>query len=149
MQNAVQKIQEMEQQLFVSELMNQDFPTPRLSYQWLSAAFIALNHASPSSLGISPQEMKALYDKLENHEQGVRLKLYEFAVLSNNLEAKTIHDFGGDHELYFYALTEGAGHVKYYNEQIAKIREKVRKTAAEKVAGEGKTSIMQPVKAEA
>jgi hypothetical protein len=69
-----------------------EIPIPfEITEEWKTNALNALHFASPISLGITAQEMYDLRDALKNDEE---LSLYQFAVLNNNMEARTANELG-------------------------------------------------------
>lgn len=134
---------------FMDLLKSRPFPVHRLSKQWLKAAKYSLLYCSPSSIGISIAE----YTKLtEINPKEPVISFFQFAYLSNNLEARSPNDLNLSMDKYVKLLTEAASHVEYYSESIAKFRKECEeKIAAEDIAKdpEKAANAMKAVKAEA
>lgn len=79
----------------------------------------ALNFSSPLTLGISGPEMMALANKLINKEE---LNCYEYAVASNNLEARTMIDLGMELEDYLNLMVELTKLAEQFNADTLDIR---------------------------
>lgn len=136
---------------FAQEIMSKPFPVERLSYDWRIAALKALEYASPSSLGVNA-EVFAKLASMEGTASDFDLSFFEFATLSNNLEARSANELGLGMPKYISIVTEAYSHVKYYSDAVAAIRKEVEKRIADEDAmkkaverGNG----MSPVKGEA
>ena len=87
---------------------------------WYLQAANALKFASTLSLGIDGSQFKDLVKYLHN------LKLfncYDFALLNNNLEARTPNDLGLTLHVYADLMIEAGGYAKLWREQTIQMRE--------------------------
>lgn len=119
---------------FATEIMTKEFPVKNLSMRWKVAAISALEFASPHSLGINAEIFKKL--ALMHPSHNYSLTLFEFATLSNNLEARSAKDLNMTMNTYVDLVLEANEHVKYYDATIKKIRQEVQDKITAEVAAE-------------
>ena len=133
--NLVQRLQER----FHDAITKKPFPSDRLSTIWKMGARRALGYASPASLGVNADVFKTIVGKMDEDEP--QLSFFEFATVSNNMEAKSARDLGMPMDSYLKLISECQEHVKFYSEAIPAIRKK----AEESVAAEDKAKADAPV----
>lgn len=95
--------------------------------EWFEKAKMALEYASPVSLGMPPNELKELIDLLYSTcSNDVPLTYYQFAVLSNNLEVRTPLELQMSLDYYSKFMVEAHSYSSQWNEDTAKLREEVK-----------------------
>jgi hypothetical protein len=134
------------------ETMEIDFPVSSDLYH----AFVhAMQYCSPLTLGVTAKEMRSLRDKAMSRE---KLNYYEYAVLSNNLEARTPLEMEaglrGKPFDYFDVMTEAQKNSELFNIKAKVVHEQTMRTLVQKnsnkLRGEIKeTPPMSSVKGEA
>lgn len=72
---------------------------------WYEYAAFAMTYSSPLLLGVTAPEMKNLFNKAVARE---KLNYYEFAVLSNNLEARTMKEMKEVPDINYFEVMEKA-----------------------------------------
>lgn len=95
---------------------------------WYERTLLALAFASPISLGISGTTFLELLDAHGKKE----LSCYNFAILSNNLEARSARDLGLVLDEYVRFMSKCAEHTDEWNKQTENLRE----TLMQKLLGE-------------
>lgn len=147
-QNLIQRLNEE----FSKAIIETPFPVDRLSDQWRKASHDALEYASPHSLGVSAEVFKRL--ALQSPwRKDFTLSYFDFATLSNNLEARSAKELGLTIGDYVTLVSEAHEHVKFYSENISVVRKAIEQKVAEedamkKVAADG-VGGLKPVKGEA
>jgi len=142
---------------FDKELKSVRFPQTRLSDNWKDLAEKAICKVSPLSLRISMKDFKQVFSADVDD-----ISLFEFACLSNAIEAISFDQSGMDEEVYIKTLEEALKHVEYYALESNKIRSKVEKDVEKEVSMKvaamhgtvttpagANNSILTPVKGEA
>lgn len=140
---------------FQKELMAREFDVD-LPCDWKAAARDALSYASPLSLGVNALEFKSISDAVDISIDK-KLTLFQFAILSNNLEARTAKELQMFLPGYIDLILMAGEFSKKWNEVTKDLREEVTKriTTDEQMkaaaAGENKTrpAGMGAVKAQA
>ncbi len=114
---------------FQKELEEKQFPFKKLSERWLDFAYKSLRFASPITLGIQSKELKALMDSF--HKK--KLTFYQFALLSNNLEARTPNELNLGMEEYADLMLETNELSTIWNEATAEMRAELTKKLQEEM----------------
>lgn len=126
------------------------------SCNWFGAAEDALQFASPISLGIPPSDLQELIGKLDKQERD--LTYFQFAVLSNNLEARTPKELNLNLDEYAKLMLDAHGASTTWNQDTLQLKEDAKnefiaenqtKDAAINGAASGTTGAFKVVKAEA
>lgn len=142
-----QKIRELTQKGMEATLMDYSI----LSNHWKQSAHHALKLTPILQIGVQTEAYKQLID----FQKSERLTLYEFAILSNNLQAKTPDELGLTLHGYADLMLEADGYVRVWqvpsNEIEAVAIDVVRKEAEaerSKMLG-GQGAGLRSIKAEA
>jgi hypothetical protein len=135
---------------FQKALEAKQFPAEKLSLTWWNWAFSALLFTSIIKLGINPEDWMNLIEARTQR----KLTLYQFALLSNNLQERTPKELQVDILEYADIMAEADRYVKIWQEQSNSLREEVTKKVQEEqqmkeAAANGVGNILKPVKAEA
>jgi hypothetical protein len=96
---------------YQAALKEEKFPRELVTYSWITNALAALRFASPLSLGLQPDEMVELINLRSNKE----INLYQFAILSNNLESRTAHELNMTADEYCEMIIEAGQLSKEWN----------------------------------
>jgi hypothetical protein len=126
-QKAVNIIAQKFETEYQAALKAEKFPRDLVSDNWLSNAGKALRFASPLSLGIQPEEMVELIELPDDE-----INLYQFAILSNNLESRTASEMNMTSDEYCEMITEAGQLSKEWNN----ITKAMRDTILAKLQGE-------------
>jgi TRAP-type mannitol/chloroaromatic compound transport system substrate-binding protein len=129
--NLIQRMQDA----FATEIMKRQFPVDTLSMDWKKAALKALEYASPYSLGVSAEIFKKLA-LMVTCSKDYKLSFFEFATLSNNLEARSAKELDMPMQEYVALVIEANSQVKYYSEEVEKIRKEVNERVVAEDAAE-------------
>lgn len=106
----------------MKEALSQNSPSFPLAPDLRKFMIWALNFASPITLGISGSEMQVLHYKLENFED---LNCYEYAVASNNLEARSVSELEITWDEYFILMKKLEEYAIQFNQDTMDIRNAV------------------------
>lgn len=128
--NVVQEIQNE----FTEQLIKRPFPVHNLSQDWREAAYKALEYASPFSLQVSAEEFKKLIYLEPTAMEGYALSLFQFAVLSNNLESRSARDLDLDIFKYSDLMIEAMKNVEWYQKHVEELRKECEKKIADEHA---------------
>src|SRR4051794_36315363 len=91
-------------ELFSEALTTRLFPRTDISCNWLGAATDALRHASPRGIDMSHEQFADLINAVESHD--VKLTLFQFACISNNLEVTSADKLGLSLREYMFIMQE-------------------------------------------
>lgn len=97
------------QQEFEALLMSTYMPKEQISDQWKCYANLALEFASLRLLGINIKQfthLKNLTKQYCTREEDPEISLFDFALLSNNLESRSAHDLHVDLDMFIEVMTE-------------------------------------------
>jgi len=108
---------------FQQLLEENDFPIDNLSDKWKFYSVLALNFVSVLGLGVAPSYLEALMF-FELHKT---LSLGQFAILSNNLQARSAKDLAIELPEYVGLMKEADQHVGTWTDLVAPLREKLDK----------------------
>jgi hypothetical protein len=116
----------MDKQQEINQAIQDDFSitifSRDLPVEWYISALAALHKASPISIGVTAVQMRELYNCLKTREP---LTHFQFAIASNNLEARTIEDTGLKPDEYF-DLMEMVGRIATeWNEETKERRDQI------------------------
>lgn len=135
---------------FQKALEAKQFPAGKINHvsPWWYWALHALLFTSLIKLGINPEDWKGLLKAIADR----KLTLYQFALLSNNLQERTPQELKMDVDLYAEIMEEADEYVKIWQEQSNSIREEVTQRLQEEMKAKeilADKPILKPVKAEA
>jgi hypothetical protein len=130
--NAARNAQLLFNERFEKKLKETPFPVEHLSDSWCFNALAALKFASILSLGINPEDwMKLLAAFDECQSRMVRsIDLHQFAILSNNLQARTPDDLGMRLLGYGDLMAEADKYVAIWQELSNKLRDEAENEIA-------------------
>jgi hypothetical protein len=109
-QKAVNVIAQKFETEYQAALKAEKFPVQLITSDWMNDAVSALRFASPLSLGVQPDEMVQLF-QLKHKE----INLYQFAILSNNLESRTASEMNMTSDEYCEMVTTAGQLSKEWN----------------------------------
>ncbi len=122
-----------------------------IPYEWIEKAIEALSFASPLTLGVSPEEFSRLA-RIVPCAADEFITLYDFANLSNNLEARTPKDLGLSLPDYSMLMEIVGVQSKRWNDITKGLRDEVNKNVAEEFQmkeaaekGASGTEVLKPV----
>lgn len=104
---------------YTKALKEEYFPKEFIEAFWLHDALKALEFASPLSLGIMPAEMVEIFSIRPSQP----INLYQFAILSNNLETRTMKEMKMTAVEYCEMITMAGKMSKKWNEIVKAIRD--------------------------
>lgn len=137
---------------FQKELESKPFPVSHIPTKWCAYAFAALELASPMSLGINADKFKEFAALFSNSNSTIKeLTLYQFAILSNNLETRTPRELFLTMMDYCDLMYEASKLSILWNSLTKDLREEVTARLQEemKMKGVAEKQLFRPVKAEA
>lgn len=110
---------------FQEALGKSNFPEQDIPDGWFKVAKSALRYASPVSLGCTANEMEALVNT-----DKANLTMLQFAMLSNNLETKTINEFSQFEceDNYFPIQIETERLSRLWNENTQVLRKQIEQS---------------------
>lgn len=95
------------------------FEVPKNLYPLFQDTF---RFCSPLTMGLSGSELSKLYDKIIGHE---KLSYYDFACVSNALEARTPAELVLPMNIYLPIMVQLEELSKIFNEETVSMREKI------------------------
>jgi hypothetical protein len=134
--NVIEQYNERKQKALQTQLM----PAENIRSIWFATAKTALWLTSPMTLGITPSDLERLYRSNQNN-----LTLMDFAILSNNLEAKSATDLKLNMDDYLHTLVEGEASVKKWQAIVAGIDESIKQQLAQEALKLKEQDVNQPV----
>lgn len=111
------------------EALELNVPSFEISQELRGAMLIAMEEASPMSLGITGTAMEAIYLKLRKEDD---LNMYEYACASNNVELQSAKRLGVCMSKYFDLMKEVQFNSAKWNEETEDIRNSVIQSLAQK-----------------
>lgn len=108
------------------EMLGQHDFEGTLDTNWFEQARKAMRRASPISMGVSGEEFKQLYHTAD--VQRVPINCWQFALLNNNLEARSAFDLGLDQEVYNDLMVETSDLSAVWSSQTNPVRDKLLDT---------------------
>lgn len=139
---------------FQKELSAREMPD--VPSHWIEKALDALVFASPMSLGVSAQDFNRLAS-LVPCSSDKRISLYDFALLSNNLEARTARELQMPLSEYTNLMLDVADESTRWNnitkdlrdEVTERVKQQIEMQSASENGAASAGSILKPVTGEA